>query len=209
MNRSSFTLLEVLLVIVIFSLLATTVYGIFVKSATDIRTCETLKTADRLGAAAVTLICRDLRGILPRFGDSPALEGTVSGESASSVEMATSSDSRTLTDGKPSDVTTVGYITSPNEQETGLNKLYRREIYGASEGSTGNATYKMIDDRVKSFTLEYYDGSAWQSVWSDATLPRAVKVNLTISRNIPNPQTGGAIEKTFTYSGVAVLPAAK
>ena len=65
MKKNAFTLMEVLVTLVVMSLLAVAVYGIFISAMIDSKRAEDIETAGRLGQSILLLMERDLKSALP------------------------------------------------------------------------------------------------------------------------------------------------
>ena len=203
MKRPAFTLIEVLVTLVIVSMLAAAIYGMFLKSVVDARAVQDVEGAERTGQAVLALIERDIKGCVRPDEDFETFTGSVTTADTGLLEIFTTSDSHTLQEDMVSDVTRVTYAASGGGE--GLYALFRSEEYG----SDGEKTRRLLDDRVKKFDLEYYDGSGWRKDWSGDELPLAVRVKVVLSRSVQWTVSGGKKDEEFAFSALVPVPTAE
>jgi hypothetical protein len=177
----------------------------FLRAVVDTKTTQETAAAGRLEQSILGVIERDLAGCLPSTETLAHFTGVLDEEGAARLEFLTAVDARSVGGKAAADLVRVAYETRPNEEVEGVRKLYRRETSAAAGASEDR--YVLLDARVKEFRLEYYDGTAWRDVWSDAALPRAVRVTLVLRRALQLGGQGPAAPQDFVASGVVAIPA--
>jgi prepilin-type N-terminal cleavage/methylation domain-containing protein len=205
MRRNGFTLIEVLVTLVIVSLMAAGVYGVFLRAIVDTRAVQEIEAAERLGHSILALIERDLKGCFDLPGPGGTLEGVIASAEADAVSFLTTTDSHTLEDGKAADVTEVAYHADADGE--GLYRLYRSEVYSTDGVVSRGEGGRLLAEGVKLFEIEYFDGSAWNRGWTGRGLPAAVRVSLVISRDIQWNVSGSAEARDFTFRAICAVPA--
>jgi hypothetical protein len=102
-------------------------------------------------------------------------------------------------------------MTAPNGDHVLVRKVIRNLLSPQESASQvvppGNPDVEVICRGVGGFTLQYFDGSAWDTTWDctaeDYTVPAAVEVTLTLDRPNGN-STDSDGSKCFRY--VRVIP---
>ncbi|MDO8493756.1 MAG: type II secretion system protein GspJ [Deltaproteobacteria bacterium] len=94
---------------------------------------------------------------------------------------------RLFNNAKESESAEIGYRLEKDEEDPNFYKLERRESKRIDENPDEGGIWITIAEKVKSFSLEYYDGKKfdWVASWnSESTeknqLPRAVRVKLNL-----------------------------
>jgi prepilin-type N-terminal cleavage/methylation domain-containing protein len=207
MRRKGFTLIEVLVTLVIVSLMAAGVYGVFLRAVVDTRAVQEIEAAERLGHSILALIERDLKGCFGLPGPGGTLEGVTASAEADALSFLTTTNSHTLEDGKAADVTEVAYHAIADADGGGLYRLYRSETYSTDGVVSRGEGGRLLAEGVRLFEIEYFDGSAWNKGWTGRGLPAAVRVNLVISRDIQWNVSGAAEARDFTFRAICAVPA--
>jgi general secretion pathway protein J len=188
-KSEGFTLVELMLAILILAIMMSIVYGVVVSTVTAARRVEEITAASELGPAILTQIRSDLESaFLPKDGEFfVGVKRPGAGSDRDRVDFI----SGTLAYGSENDVeeprfhsiNEVGYQVLTSPKDPGMGVLYRREDYFIdNEPLKGGHLIEMYD-RVKSFSLRYYDGKDWRTDWSSKAqkgLPKAVEIELKI-----------------------------
>ncbi|HVR86024.1 MAG TPA: type II secretion system protein GspJ [Planctomycetota bacterium] len=188
-RNPGFTLIEVMLAILLLAIMMSIVYGVVLSTVAAARRVEEITAASEVGPAILTRIRADLEAaFLPKEGEFFAgIKKPGSGMDRDRIDFISSE----LAYGSENDVeeprfhsvNEVGYqvLTSPKDPNFGV--LYRREdFFIDAEPLKGGHLVEMYD-RVKSFSLRYYDGKDWRPDWSSVAqkgLPKAVEIELKI-----------------------------
>jgi len=207
MRRAGFTLLEVLVTLVIVVLFSSAVYAVFLGAVVNTRWVQDTTAAARSGQSILRLMERDLMSCVARAGDTVQFTGFVDASAASGMTFITASDSRSGEERGPSDLTRVTYLVSPDETDTSLLRLHRKEEPSAGLSLQDDEEYVLLERSVRSFELEFFDGSSWFDVWDDPEIPRAVQVSLVLQRQVQESATGEADGREFEYLSVVMIPA--
>jgi prepilin-type N-terminal cleavage/methylation domain-containing protein len=209
MKRHGFTLIEVMVTLVIVAMFSTAVYAVFLRSIVDTKSVGTISVTGRLGQSVLRRMELDLMTCVAATEEVPHFVGTVETSGASGLEFISANDSRAVRDGGPTDLVTVSYLTRPNDDalEDELLKLYRKETPAGDFVPGEDEEFVLLDDQVKRFELEYFDGAAWQSVWEHAGVPRAVHVTVVFHRKIQVDVSRRAEDREFTFDAVIMIPA--
>jgi len=191
-RHSGFTLVEVMLAILLLAVMMSIVYGVVLSTVTAARRVEEITAASEIGPAILTRIRSDLEAaFLPKEGEYFAgIKKPGSGMDRDRVDFVSSE----LAYGSKSDVeeprfhsvNEVGYQVLDSPKVFGVGALYRREDFFIDSEPLKGGHLVELYDRVKSFSLRYYDGQDWRSDWSSKTqkgLPKAVEIELRIYVN--------------------------
>ena len=208
-SAGGFTLMEILVALVIMAMFSAAVYSVFLRSLVDTRSSRAAMEVSRRGAAILRLLRKDLRSCLPQGGEWIHFLGSMEGEGASRLEFVTAVDSRENgEEGNPSDLVKVLWRLEPSGDA--LSRLYRgEEPGGARTRDEGEEAERLLDDRVKEFSLEYFDGSSWKTSWSGLALPEAVRARLVLTRKIQFRPSSPAVEKDFEFRDLVPIPVAE
>ena len=201
--------MEILVALVIMAMFSAAVYSIFLRALVDTRSARAAMEVSRRGAAVLRLLEKDLVSCLPQGGEWIHFQGTETGEGASALEFVTAVDSREAGGGRgPTDLVKVTWRLEPGE-ESGFKLFRAEEPGGARTKEEGGVTERLLDDHVKEFVLEYFDGAAWRTSWGEPVLPRAVKARLVLVRKIQFRPSSPAREKEYVFQDLIVVPAAE
>lgn len=198
--------MEILVTLLITALFSTAVYAVFLRSIVDAQRIHRSAETTRLGHAILRLIEQDLAAAAAAGEEIPHFVGSPGPEDSSMLTLLCATDSRALQEESASDLVEVTYMASAGETP-GLLKLYRKETFEAGRTLPGTDRYRLLDDRVRTFRLSYYDGAGWLDVWTEPGVPRAVCVELELDRTIQTASHRSADTQTFSFEIVAAVPA--
>ncbi len=198
--RRAFTLLELLLAVLIFSIVLSAIHGVFF-SALKLRN----KTAEAIERSlplqqTLAIIKRDLANLVPPGGAlSGALQSTpnITTGSGASVSMNQQAGPQFYTaagiveDNAPwGEIERVSFFLAPATNQTPGQDLYRKVARNLLPITQDETTDQFLMSGVESITWQFYDGTAWKDTWdstqADATtgltnnLPRAIKMDLQL-----------------------------
>lgn len=184
-SRSAFTLLEVMLAVVVFSIVLTAIHGVYY-AAFKLRN----KTTEAIEAALprrqiLTLIRRDIENLVPNGG-------TISGEFQSAsvattetgqVSPAFHTTTGAVNDSTPwPDVQQVVYLLVNSTNRDGGRDLIRSVTRNPLPAITAEPVQQWLASSVKDLTFSFYDGTQWRDTWDSTSdtppLPTAIKVQL-------------------------------
>lgn len=205
-RTNGFTLIEILVTLLITAIFSTAVYAIFLRSLVDAKWIHRATEANRLGQAILRLIEQDLIAAVPADEAVPHFAGSLAAGDTAGLSLLCATNSRALHEGGASDLVGVAYEAAPAETP-GLYQLYRKETYNGGRTLQGTEELRLLDDRVLSFRLSYYDGVGWDDLWTEPQLPRAVRVSLELERTIQTAVHGTAKARTFAFDALVVIPA--
>lgn len=203
-RRYAFTLIEVLVTLVVMTMFAAAVYGVFMKCIVNSRAVLETEKTWRQGQSILRLMERDLSGCLPCSDDFEHFEASYSASESGELSFYTSTDSRTFLNDEVSDVTRVTYAASSGND--GMS-LFRREAHGSEPDSADEGGIRMLADNVTQFSLTYFDGNAWHEAWAGPELPVAVRVSLGLQADLRWSVRDTVRSEEFIFSTVVDLPA--
>jgi len=202
-DRRGFTLVELMLAILILAIMMSIIYGLVVSTVSAARRVEEITASSEIGPAILTRVRSDLQAAFitkdgeffvgvkrPGGGADRDRIDFISGEMAYGAE----------TEGEEArfhSINEVGYQVLDNRKDPNVGVLYRREDYFIDAEPLKGGRLTEVYDRVRSFSLRYYDGEAWKPEWSNKAqkgLPKAVEIEVKIlvaDRDNPN------VEQTF------------
>ena len=206
-RRSAFTLIELLLAIVIFSMILAAVNAVFF-GAMKLRqkTADSATKAQPLELTLATLR-RDLSGIvLPASSSNSAAGNTFAGvlDSAAQIQGLTEQNvgteifttSGVFRDTLPwAEIQKIAYVLrDPTNRLSSsgrdLVRIVKRNLLPAAEEQ---AEEQRLMSDVNRVDFSFYDGSSWRTSWNSTneltTLPRAIKVEITLE---PEPLAPGS-----------------
>lgn len=212
-----FTLLELLLAIVVFSIVLAAINVVFF-SALRLRnrTAESIERALPL-QQALGVIKRDLANLVPPSGPlSGALQSTPTFSSTGTGMGLTGSLNRRsgpqfytaaaiLDDRTPwADIERVSYyLTAPTNNTEGQD-LYRSATRNLLATVQDQPEDQFLMGGVDTIAFQYYDGNAWKDTWDSTqtdlatgltnTLPRAIKLQLQLHNANRSPGTPAPVE---------------
>jgi len=188
-SRRGFTLIEVMLAILILAIMMSIVYGVVVSTVSAARRVEEITAASEIGPAILTRVRADLEAaFLPKEGEFfLGIRKPGGGMDRDRIDFISSE----LAYGSENDVeeprfhsiNEVGYQVLESKKDPNYGVLYRREDFFIDADPLKGGHLVEMYDRVKSFSLRYYDGQDWRTDWSSKTqkgLPKAVEIQLKI-----------------------------
>ncbi len=192
--RTGFTLLEVLVATVMFSILISALYSVFY-GVIRLREKTSELVENSMPARIVTdLIKQDLELVVPPggllAGDFLGENSEETGQPFDNIEVYTASG--TVTDSAPwSDIQKVQYyLDEPLEENTSDSNAVDLQGYDLVRSVTRNLLPTETEEpdeqrllhQVESLDITYYDGQYWQESWDstaqDGALPKAVKTHI-------------------------------
>lgn len=192
-RRTAFTLLELLVGMIIFSVLVSAIYGTLIgmlrlREAT-FRNVEVGRPRDQLSQ----LVRRDLEGMV-------APSGVLAAEIIGDTQLGAIDDRDTvsfytttgrITDNEPwGDVQQVEYFLDPaeNSSQRGMDLIrqVRRNLLSTVSDDEYDLEIQRLVRGVKSLTIEYWDGEFWVNTWDSTTVenqnPTAVRMTVAFER---------------------------
>ncbi|HEX3358375.1 MAG TPA: type II secretion system protein GspJ [Tepidisphaeraceae bacterium] len=199
-NHSGFTLIELVLAMLLASMLALGLYRALSASIKLQRSAQAAVLAARSGSVAMDLICRDLdSAVTPAATDTTASALTnpplsLKGPFQGSHQGAAGGDNDDLIfctieredNADPNDplaegVRQVEFAISSNNGKSVLVRRVTRNLLATSQAPVDE---QILCRDVKSFSVQYYDGTAWETSWDSTqigdVLPYAVRVAIDI-----------------------------
>jgi len=183
------TLVELMLAILVLAIMMSIVYGVVVSTVTAARRIEEITAETEIGPAILTRIRSDLESaFLPKEGEFfLGIKKPGAGSDRDRVDFISSDldygSEDDVEEPRFHNVNEIGYQVLTSSKDPGMGVLYRREDYFIdAEPLKGGHLVEMYD-RVKSFSLRYYDGKDWRNDWSSKTqkgLPKAVEIEIRI-----------------------------
>jgi type II secretion system protein J len=176
-----------MLAVLILAILMSIVYGVVVSTVTAARRVEEITASSEIGPAILTRIRSDIESaFLPKEGEFfLGIKKPGAGQDRDRIDFISSE----LAYGSEDDVeeprfhsiNEVGYQVIDRNPDHAV--LYRREDYFIDNEPLKGGHLIEVYDRVKSFSLRYYDGKEWRADWSSKAqkgLPKAVEIELKI-----------------------------
>ena len=186
---AGFTLIELMLAILILAIMMSIVYGVVVSTVNAAQRVEEITASSEIGPAILTRIRSDLEAsFLPKDGEFfLGIRKPGAGWDRDRIDFISSDmeygSENDVEEPRFHNINEVGYQVQTSSKDPGVGVLYRRlDYFIDNEPLKGGHLIEMYD-RVKSFSLRYYDGKDWRTDWSSKTqkgLPKAVEVVLTI-----------------------------
>lgn len=211
MRRDGFTLVEIMVAFSILAFLAVMIYGVVNATVQAHDQIEAILQETAPPPAVLNIIRQDIESAFIPDAEISYFKGvnqTGLFGPADRLDFV----STTMAYGRAEEdaedqfhaINEVGYQLKQNPNSSDFMVLYRREAYFVDDEPTEGGTLVELYDRVKSFSLQYWDGEKWRSEWDsleeDGALPLAVMVELKIEPETPDPD---ALEPA---SHVIVIP---
>lgn len=198
-----FTLVELMLAILILAVMMSIIYGVVVSTVSAARRVEEITASSEIGPAILTRVRADLEAaFIPKDGEffvgSRKPSGGYSRDRIDFIsgELAYGSENETE-EARFHSINEVGYQMQDNRKDPSVGILYRREDYFIDADPLKGGKLTEVYDRVRSFSLRYWDGQVWKNEWNNKTLnglPKAVEIEIKIlvtEHDNPN------VEQTF------------
>jgi type II secretion system protein J len=217
-SSRGFTLLELIIAMLMVAIVATALGSAMQLAFGLANTAQANIEPARTAALAMTLVEQDLQdavvpnanwtdmGAAPMSGTFEGVQNTDSrGHESDEVQFYANSDSPVHIDanGEIKQVT----LQVVQNTATGQYDLVRRVVRNLMAQDQPQPDEEIVCRDVGSFTLEYFDGTNWNTTWDstaeDNTLPAAVQVALTLER--PKSPSDATV-KTLTYTRTFMLP---
>lgn len=198
-SHRGFTLVELMLALLILAILMTLVYGVVVSTVQAAHRVEEVSASSEIGPAILTQIRSDLEAAFTPKAASKETEAQAPDSFLSLDRKGSGGDrdridfiSAALAYGSEREgeeprfqgVNECGYQLVDSREEAGVGVLYRREEFGLDADPLRGGRLTELYDRVKHFSLQFWDGQQWRPEWSakreNGKLPRAVRVELRI-----------------------------
>ncbi len=193
-SAGGFTLLEILLAVVVLTLLLSGVYAVLLGTLRAVERVEYVTQRAEIGPGILRVVARDFEHAVMPGGAAPGAFRSKSqnygGFSLDQVDFVANVPALGPLEGgidagppRPSPMNEVGYRLEPNPFAPGLFKLYRRESWFVEGDPLAGGMLYEVYDRVRSFSLEYFDGKEWKEEWSSGDaggLPMAVRIGLGV-----------------------------
>ena len=215
-----FTLIELMLTVAILAGMMAIIYGVLQSTIAAADKVEEINASSEIGPTIMSIIRRDLEEAILIDPEKEYFWGRnfSLGGDADRLDFVTTVTSYGLEE-KPEGavyisvdkkekfytVNEAGYQARPNDKEAGLFILYRREQLFYDDRPLEGGKLTELYDRVKSFNLQYYDGTQWLDDWNNVTknkkLPQAVSVKLIIT--IREGDT--SIDKEYNFSTIVTM----
>ncbi len=209
-GAAAFTLMELLLAVAVFSIVLASINTVFF-TAFRLRT-KTVEAVERSLPVhqAVSLIKRDLEGIVipgtnqilgPLTTNPLSSSGSSSGatmESAGDVQFFTTTGS--IDNQSPwAEVQRVSYVLQfPTNTTSAGRDLFRVVSRNMLPINTADEEVQFLLGGVENIYYEFYDGTAWSPSWdsesAETKLPTGVKITLELAREAGEPATRAPIE---------------
>lgn len=207
-RRAAFTLMELLLGMVIGTMILAACAGVF---ATAVRSWEqgarktdVLQTAQSLA----DLIERHLRAAQPPEDVlfAPIFEGedlTAGEQAGHRLTLYSAAPGRFPRAIAPTDMAEIEFTFDPLDPEG----AFSIRIDGSpDDDSWGGGYVTPLSDRVRAFSVSYYDGYEWWPDWFQSSLPEAVEFTLSIQEG--EGEWDGDPANLFTLKRLVALPLA-
>jgi general secretion pathway protein J len=202
-SRRGFTLVELMLAVLILAIMMSIIYGVVVSTVNAARRVEEITASSEIGPAILTRVRSDIEAaFIPKEGEyfvgtkKPGGGGDRDRIDFISGELAYGSENN-IEEARFHSINEVGYQVLENRKDPNVGVLYRREDYFVDADPLKGGRLTEVYDRVKSFSLRYYDGEKWLPDWNNKTLkglPKAVEIEVKIlvtERENPN------VDQTF------------
>jgi type II secretion system protein J len=188
-DRGGFTLVEMLVAVAIVAFMTVMIYGVVAAAIRSHQAMEEILEGTEAPPALLNVIRQDIESaFVPdgqpsyflgvdkagAFGPADELDfvssATVYGRAGENEEAAFHP------------INEVGYRLMPNPNDRDYWVLYRRQDYFVDDAPTKGGTLVELYDRVRTFSVEYWDGRTWIPSWDSSRaqgkLPAAVRVEI-------------------------------
>jgi len=195
--QSGFTLLELILAMLMAAMLSLALYGAMKSAIEARRTAQRAVQSTRAGSIAMEIICHDLDNAfpppqvdptatnvpLPMAGPFQGSHQSGGGGDNDDLVFSTLSRDELATDNGPlsEGICTVEFYIKSDSAGPILVRRITRNVLAPTQTP---GTDELLCRNVKSFSLQYFDGTSWQPSWDSTqvgdVLPPAVSVNIVI-----------------------------
>lgn len=210
-DRSGFTLIELILAMLIASMLSLTLYTALNTAIKARRTAQRAALSTRSGSIAMDLISRDLECAVPPPASATDTTTTTAapltlagpfqgshqagggGDNDDLIFSTLSRDEHDVAGPLGDGICTVEFFV---QSDSGTQVLVRRINRNPLAPTQELGVPEILCRNVKSFSLQYYDGTTWQPSWDSTqlgdVLPPAVMVTIeVVDPTPPSPQQAG------------------
>jgi len=190
-----FTLVELMLAVLVLAIMMSIVYAVVISTVKAAHRVEEVTASSEIGPAILTRIRADLESaFLPKEGEyflGSKRSGGGGGDRDRvdfiSGDLAYGSEND-VEEPRFHSINEVGYQVLDNPKDPNAAILYRREDFFIDADPLKGGHLIEMYDRVRGFSLRYYDGTEWRNDWSSKVqkgLPKAVEIELKILVNEP------------------------
>jgi type II secretion system protein J len=188
-DSRGFTLIEILIVLSIIGLMALFLYETFISTSRVTEKIDQEREGYREIRITFDLLTRELSSAYQSYSASTplpfsGLHDTGPEGSTDSLSFYTNSHLHLIPNQPESELTKVRYALEKNVE----SPFYRLEHEEYPHFlSNGPAEKEVMLERVKEFSVEYFDGTRWNKEWNKSKtptslLPTAVKISVTVVR---------------------------
>ncbi len=206
--QSGFTLLELILAMLMAAMLSLALYGAMRSAIQARRTAQRTTQSIRAGSIAMEIICHDLENAFPPPAVDPnatnvplTMAGPFQGSHQSGgggdnddLVFSTLSRDEMATDNGPlsEGICTVEFYIKSDPSGPILVRRITRNVLAPTQTP---GTDELLARNVRSFTVQYFDGTSWQPSWDSTqvgdVLPPAVSVSIVIEDPAAQPDQNG------------------
>ena len=208
---SGFTLLELLVAMAMVAILAVSLFASIQITFKAQKRADAAVEPGRTAQLALEMIGQDLTDSMPPGTQlSGNFEGTTGsddrGHEADDIDFYATTESPQHVDanGEIKNIE-ITVITPQNSTDHVLVRRVTRNLL--SLNSTATPDPEFICGHVNSFTVQYFNGTDWETTWDstaeDNTLPVAIQVTLNIDRD--DAAVAGGVQ-TYSYTRVYPIP---
>ena len=179
-RQQAFTLIEVVIAVAILAVVMSYAYAILLQTLKEDKMVKKKIREGRAGDAIVSLIRRDLQGLVyldygrevflgVDNGEEDVAEDQISFLTTTEVSRPKDVDDEVWADHKLSDpVYSVSYVISSNSEEVGFT-LFRRTSIDLKDQPLSGGSYQAIYERVKAISFRFLDREDWVTDWDSLT----------------------------------------
>ena len=205
MRRAGFTLVELMLAILVLAIMMSLVYGVVTSTVQAAHRVEEITLGTEIGPSILTRVREDLEAAFLPGKDVDAFVGfdrKGNGGDRDRLDFVSAvmgyGSEREGEEPLFHGVNEVGYQLKDSARDPSAAILYRREDPFVDAEPLKGGRLTELYDRVRHFSLEFWDGEAWRPEWSSKkeknALPRAVKIELKI---LVEEREQKDVEKTY------------
>jgi prepilin-type N-terminal cleavage/methylation domain-containing protein len=179
-KQSGFTLLELILAMLMAAMLSLALYTAMHSAIQARRTAQRAVQSTRAGSIAMEIICHDLENAFP----PPTVDPNATSTPLTMADLVFSTLSRDeLADAGPlsEGICTVEFYIKSDPSGAVLVRRITRNVLAPTQTP---GTDELLCRNVRSFSVQYYDGTSWQPSWDSTQVgdvpPPAVSVTIVI-----------------------------